>query len=130
MLEYKRHLKSPSRDLRKNMTVAEQLLWSRLRRKQLLNVLFSRQKPLGPYIVDFYAFETALVVEVDGSQHYEPEHAERDAVRDKFLADAGLLVLRFDNLQVLQETDAVIEVIYEVIRERKTPPPPLSEGGS
>lgn len=129
MLEYSRNLKPPSRELRNNMTDAEQMLWSRLRGKQLLGVQFYRQKPIGPYIVDFYAHAAMLVIEVDGGQHYEPEHARKDAERDRCLSESGLLVMRFDNLQVLQETDAVVEEIYRMIEKRQIPPgPPLQSG--
>ena len=129
MLEYSRNLKSPSRELRTNMTDAERVLWSRLRGKQLLDAQFYRQKPLGPFIADFYCHAVCLVIEVDGGQHYEAEHARKDAERDRYLSEAGLLVMRFNNLQVLQETDAVVEEILKVIKERQIPPaPPLKSG--
>lgn len=118
MLNYRRKLKQPSRELRNSMTDAEQVLWSRLRGKQLHGVQFYRQKPIGPYIVDFYAHAAMLVIEVDGGQHYEPGHARHDAERDRFLADRGLLVMRFDNGQVLRETDAVVEQIHHIAGER------------
>ena len=126
MLEYSRTLKPPSRQLRTNMTDAEQVLWSRLRVKQLLGVQFYRQKPLGPFIVDFYSHAASLVIEVDGGQHYEEEHAKKDAERDKYLACLGLQVMRFDNRQVLLETDAVVGEIFKVIEQKQIPPcPPL-----
>jgi very-short-patch-repair endonuclease len=126
MHEYRHNLKTPSRELRENMTDAEQLLWSRLRRKLLHGVQFYRQKPIGPYIVDFFAPGAGLVIEVDGSQHGEPEHLERDRMRDLCLADEGLLVLRFNNREVLLETDAVLERIFGEIQRRKSPLAPLS----
>jgi len=125
MLEYSHTLKPPSRQLRSNMTDAEQVLWSRLRGKQLLGVQFYRQKPLGSFIVDFYSHAAALVIEVDGGQHYEEEHAKKDAERDKYLAGLGMRVMRFDNRQVLLETDAVVEEIFMVIEEGKSPLAPL-----
>ena len=125
MREYRHNLKPPSRELRGNMTDAEQLLWSRVRRKQLHGVQFYRQKPVGPYIVDFFAPGAGLVIEVDGSQHGEPDHLEQDRVRDRCLADEGLLVLRFNNREVLLETDAVLERISGEILRRKSPLPPL-----
>lgn len=129
MLEYNRNLKEPSRELRNKMTEAEQLLWSRLRGKQLLGIQFYRQKPLGPFVVDFYAHAAGVVIEVDGGQHHEPEHARRDAERDQYLTDAGLRVMRFDNLQVLKETNSVLEAIHAAIKERQIPPdPPLQSG--
>jgi len=121
MLLYNKNLKEPSRTLRKEMTGAEQVLWSHLRRKQILGISFYRQKPIGPYIVDFYAPAAKLVIEADGSQHLEEEHREYDAVRDAFLKENGLLVLRFDNLQVLKETDSVVGEIFRVCAEKKIP---------
>jgi very-short-patch-repair endonuclease len=127
MREYRHNLKTPSRELRGDMTDAEQLLWSRLRRKQLHGVQFYRQKPLGPFIVDFFAPGAGLVVEVDGSQHLEPEYLEKDRHRDQCLADERLLVLRFDNRDVLLETDTVVERIAEEVQRRKSRP--LLESG-
>lgn len=120
MREYCHNLKTPSRELRENMTDAEQLLWLRLRRKQLHGVQFYRQKPIGPYIVDFFAPGAGLVIEVNGSQHNEPEHLEKDRQRDRCLADEGLIVLRFNNREVLLETDAVLERISGEIQWRKS----------
>ena len=78
---------------------------------------FYRQKPIGEYIVDFYAPRSKLVVEVDGSQHLDAEGENRDARRDAYLESCGLRVLRFNNLEVLQEMDAVLEVIFGVMQE-------------
>ena len=112
MLSYKSNLKYKARQLRKNMTENERLMWSRLRGKKLLGVQFYRQKPIGKYIVDFFAPRTKLVVEVDGSQHMGGKQAEKDNHRDKYLAAVGLRVLRFNSSEVLEETDAAVEVIY------------------
>ena len=113
------------------MTDAEQSLWLWLRRKQIHGVQFYRQKPIGNYIVDFHAPAARLAVELDGSQHMETRHAAHDAVRDAYLVSVGLRVLRFDNLQVLKELDAVLSVIEDVVRERLNPPqPPFFKGGS
>jgi len=134
MKPYYKSLKPFSRELRSNMTDAEQKLWQRLRRKQIHGVQFYRQKPLLSYIVDFYCAKASLVIELDGSQHLEPEHRHKDADRDRALAEQGLRVLRFDDRQVLLETDAVVEVIYEIVGQRmklgENPPnPPFSKGG-
>jgi very-short-patch-repair endonuclease len=118
MLHYKGNLKVPARQLRRSMTDTESVLWSRLRSKQLLAVQVYRQKPIGPYIVDFYAHRCKLVIEVDGSQHMDKDQAERDRERDEYLESAGIKVLRFNNRQVLEETDAVVEVIYQAMKER------------
>lgn len=118
MEPYRKLLKEPARSLRINMTDAEQVLWHRLRRKQIQNVQFYRQKPLLVFVVDFYCPAAKLVIELDGSQHFEAEHQAKDQARDAALAGLGLHVLRFDNRQVLLETDAVLCVIDEVVRGR------------
>ena len=118
MERYSPKLKEHSRTLRTNMTDAEQVLWHRIRRKQIQGVQFYRQKPLLAFIVDFYCPAAKLVIELDGSQHFEAIHQAKDQDRDAALAGLGLRVLRFDNRQVLLETDAVLAVIDEVVRER------------
>ena len=132
MLRYKVQLKLKACHLRKNMTDSERALWSRLRGKQLLGVQFYRQKPIGDFIVDFFAPSTKLVIEVDGSQHMVGEQAEKDEQRDKYLAAVGLRVLRFNSREVLEETDAVVEVIYRTMAKRlkrEIPlDPPLRKG--
>ena len=108
------------------MTDAEQKLWHRLRRKQLLGVQFFRQRPMGEYIVDFYAPTIKLVIELDGSQHHEQDAIHYDSSRTSYLNSLGINVLRFDNLQALNETDSVLEMIYYFI-QRKIPPGPAPE---
>ena len=122
MLPYSKKLKEPARHLRKEMTDAEQQLWSQVRRKQILGIQFYRQKAVGPYIVDFHAPAVKLVIEVDGSQHLDAEHLIRDEVRDLFLKKQGLRVLRFDNRQVLLASGSVLEEIFRVCGERLNPP--------
>ena len=70
MLKYDNSLKHIARELRKNMTDAEKLLWSRIRRRQLSGYQFYRQRIIGSYIVDFYCPTARLVIEIDGGQHY------------------------------------------------------------
>ena len=117
MLRYKANLKQPSRLLRKNLTDSERVLWSRLRGKQLSGVQFYRQKPLGDYIVDFYAPQVKLVIEVDGSQHLAGHQAEQDRHRNEYLESVGLRVLRFHSNEVLTEVEAVLEAIHKAIGE-------------
>ncbi|MDN5780720.1 MAG: DUF559 domain-containing protein [Luteimonas sp.] len=119
MLAYQRHLKPFSRRLRREMTDAEQRLWWHVRRKQLGGVQFYWQKPLGRHIVDFYAPAAKLVVELDGSQHMMPEGLRADGLRDAALGRMGLRVMRFDDREVLLETDVVLEVIWRVVMERR-----------
>ena len=118
MQPYNKNLKQPSRDLRNNMTDAEQLLWQRLRRKQILGLQFYRQKPILNFIVDFYCPAANLVIECDGGQHYTAEGLEADRARDLALAQLGLNMLRFDNRQILTEIDGVVEKIYCVVNRK------------
>ena len=111
VLLYDPHLKQYSRTLRSQMTDAEQKLWYFLRRKQINGWQFYRQKPLGPYIVDYYCSAAYLVVELDGGQHFEPKNQIVDQCRDSYLTNLGLRVLRFNNQQVLRETEAVLAEI-------------------
>jgi very-short-patch-repair endonuclease len=114
-----------------NLTDAEQRLWSRLRRKQILGLQFYRQKPIGNYIVDFYAPTAQLVIELDGSQHFDLAQARRDKQRTEFLEQQDLMVLRFDDRQVLTQTESVVEEIFRFVSEKKIPPNlPFTKGGT
>ncbi len=79
-----------------------------------------RQKPIGKFIVDFYAPAARLVIEVDGSQHLQGDHLRQDTRRDKYMASLGLTVLRFLDNEVIKDMDAVLESIYKAIEEQKT----------
>ncbi|MBC7264043.1 MAG: DUF559 domain-containing protein [Chloroflexi bacterium] len=105
-----------SRELRKDMTAAEHMLWQGLRGKQL-GVKFRRQHPIGPYIVDFYSWEAGLVVEVDGDSHFAPESQEYDAARTEYLEALGLNIMRVTNEDVLHHREAVLECILEATQE-------------
>ena len=111
MLNYRSDLKAKARTLRSNQTDAEQRLWLRLRRKQLLGCTFNRQKPLDSFVVDFYCHQARLVVEVDGGQHFLPEGLSQDSERDARLNKMGLNVLRFSNHEVMTNLDGVLERI-------------------
>jgi len=133
MLTYVERNTSFARNLRQHMTEAEQRRWFHLRHDQM-GVRCYRQKPLGKFIVDFYLPKAKLVVELDGSQHFDdPAQVEGDCVRDAWLRSQGLRVLRFDDKQMLTETEAVLEAIFSAVREataREIPPsPPFAKGG-
>ena len=132
MLKYNPSLKRFARDLRSNLTDCEHRLWRSLRGKQILEIQFYRQKPIGDYIVDFYAPKAKMVVEIDGGQHFKEENRKIDDHRDKFLQQQGLIVLRFHNAEVNENFDAVLEKIYRVAESRlqdKSPPTPLFQRG-
>lgn len=118
MKPYNKNLKQASRNLRSNMTDAEQLLWQRLRRKQILGLQFYRQKPILNFIVDFYCLAVNLGIECDGGQHYTETGLEADQNRDQALSELGLITLRFNNHQILTEIDVVVEKIYCVVEQR------------
>jgi very-short-patch-repair endonuclease len=108
---YNQKLIINSRSLRSGMTDAEYVLWKRIRHKQVRDLQFYRQKPLLAFIVDFYCPKAKLVIELDGSQHFEEAHHAADEERDAAVTGLGLRVLRFDNRQVLTEIEAVLAVI-------------------
>jgi very-short-patch-repair endonuclease len=134
MLNYDPKLKSNARTLRSNMTDAEQRLWARVRRKQILGVQFYRQKPIGRFIVDFYAPSVRVVIELDGGQHFEAEQQQYDQLRSVFLGQQGLTVLRFTNLDVMKNIEGVMEILLREVQGRlarfKNPPSPLFQRGS
>jgi len=87
-----------AKKLRKNMTKEERHLWYDF--FKLLPVTVNRQKVIGNYIVDFYCAEKKIIIELDGSQHYEDKGKENDKIRDSFLKNCGFKVLRYSNLDV------------------------------
>lgn len=113
MLSYNKDLKQFSRELRRGMTDAERLLWSRIRGKQLKGCQFYRQKIVGNYIADFYCAKADVVIEVDGGQHYSGEGKMKDRERDNFMASIGLKILRFSDREVFENLEAVLEKIYD-----------------
>ena len=110
------NLKGFSTALRKNQTKEEKHLWYDFLRQY--TVRFNRQKVLGPYIVDFYCASAKLVIELDGSQHYSEEGSDDDKIRDRYLARLGLKVVRYSNLEIAREFDAVCVDISEHVKER------------
>ena len=103
-------LKSYSQELRKNMTKEERKLWYEFLKN--LPVQFYRQKIIGNYIVDFYCATLKTVIEFDGSQHYEEQNANADAVRDCYLKSLGITVLRYGNRDINERFKNVCEDIY------------------
>jgi very-short-patch-repair endonuclease len=106
------------RKLRSKMTIAERRLWSSLRDRRLKGLKFRRQYELGPYIVDFFCHEAALVVEADGSQHHEEVQAWYDYNRTKWLESAGYRVVRFANVEILKHPAQVLEVIADAAKQK------------
>jgi very-short-patch-repair endonuclease len=113
MLFYNTKLKRYSQELRKNMTDAERLLWSKLRGKQLKGLQIYRQRIIGNYIVDFYCPKSKLIIEVDGGQHYANEGIKQDKTRDRYIMNQSFKVLRFSDKEVFENLDGVMGKIYE-----------------
>ena len=105
-----------SQKLRREMTKEERHLWYDFLKNY--PVQFKRQFPIENYIVDFYCHKAKLVVELDGSQHCEPEQIEYDCRRTAFLLEKGLYVLRISNLDVMREFRGVCETIDLAVRDR------------
>ena len=118
-----------ARELRRSSPDAERLLWRHLRDHRLGGFKFRRQHPIGPFFADFACIEARLVVELDGSQHFEPEAVQADARRTQMLKANGFHVLRFDDRQMLTETDAVLSVIHDWLLTHHPHPNPLPRAG-
>ena len=118
-------LKSFAQDLRKNATKEENSLWYQYLRKH--PVQFRRQCVLGQYIVDFYCSKARLIVELDGSQHFDVSGKEHDAQRTQYLESLGLKVLRFSNTDINRNLRGVCQQIDSEIQQRYSADPP-SEG--
>ena len=115
MLPYNKNLKKFAQGLRNNQTEAVFFLWQRLKKKQLKNCRFYRQRIICNYIVDFYCPYANLVIEIDGGQHYSEEGKAKDALRDRHLADLGLAVMRISAREILKNNEGVLEAIYQRI---------------
>jgi very-short-patch-repair endonuclease len=109
-----------ARHLRKEMTKEERHLWYDFLRKY--PVRFTRQKVLGKYIADFYCAEAKLVIELDGSQHYQDHNMEKDAERTAFLAGYGLTVIRIPNNEIARNFRGVCEYIDHQVNQRLSDP--------
>jgi very-short-patch-repair endonuclease len=110
-----------SRQLRREMSLPEVLLWTRLRRPADPSVKFRRQHPRGPYVLDFFCRAAALNVEIDGERHAGEAAVRADASRDAWLAGAGVRVLRIAAAVVLADPDQVAAWVVEEARGIRTP---------
>jgi adenine-specific DNA-methyltransferase len=106
-----------ARRLRKESSPPEQLLWARLRHRQL-GAKFRRQHQLGPYIADFYCREAGLVVEVDGETHFTAQAIAHDCTRDAWMEQLSLTVRRFSASEIASNLDGVVEEIWNESRQR------------
>ena len=112
---YNPKLTKNARTLRKNMTKEERHLWYDFLKDY--PVMVHRQKTIGPYIVDFYIAQANLVIELDGSQHYEESGSHADQLRDAYLQGLGLEILRIPNNEVDQNFRGVSEYIDMLVTQ-------------
>ena len=115
-----------ARELRKNLTDTERLVWAALRGRRFAGFKFRRQMPLGSYIVDFVCLDRRLVIELDGGQH--TRQADYDQRRTEWLRSQGFRVVRFWNHEVLQDWETVAEVIWRELQTPHTPDPSPARG--
>jgi very-short-patch-repair endonuclease len=106
-----------ARSLRRKLTNAETILWSRLR-KDASGIRFRRQHPVGPFIADFACVHARLIVEIDGAMHSTEEERQRDERREKFLGSRGWAIVRVWNSDVYESLDSVLELIADKVRMR------------
>jgi len=111
-------LKDRRRELRKNHTESEKLLWEQLRNKRCNGLKFWRQYSVGGYILDFYCPQYRLAIELDGVQHAKPEHRSYDEERTRYLESHNVRVLRFWNNEVKNYLESVLQKIYETTSEQ------------
>ena len=117
-MRYERNLKllPLANNLRKQMTKEERHLWYDFLR--YCKPRFRRQEVIGNYIVDFFCYDAALALELDGSQHYDTQGVCKDAQRDEYLRSIGIAVLRFPNSDVIQNFSDVCEEIVRYLEDK------------
>jgi len=107
--------KNKRRQLRKNQTEPEKRFWSWVRNKQL-GTKFRRQQGIGKYIIDFYCAEFGLIIEIDGDSHYTEDAEQYDNERTTFLESKGFQVIRFTNLDVMQNKEGVLQAVVTSLK--------------
>ena len=115
-LEYNRKMIPRAKDLRREMTREERKLWYGFLREYPVH--FQRQKTIGSYIVDFFCHQALLVVELDGSQHYDQHGIGYDRARTEFLESAGIQVIRIPNASIRYDFEGVCSMIDAEVKRR------------
>ncbi len=116
-LFYRPELKERRKQLRNNPTQAEKHLWQYINNYQIEGVKFRRQVSIGPYIVDFFCFEKRLAIEADGQHHFDVDYEEYEKEREKYLEEKGIKILRFENVEILHDTDRVLQEIEKHVSQ-------------
>lgn len=120
---YNNNLKDKARKLRQSGNLAEALLWRELRGRRILNYQFSRQKPIGNYIVDFYCSKLKLVIEIDGMSH--DWKLDYDTLRTQYIENLGIKILRFKDSEVRKNISNIVSIIESWVMNNEQPPNPL-----
>jgi very-short-patch-repair endonuclease len=107
------YLKEKRKTLRSSLTPAEAKLWNLLQNSKLEGIKFRRQHSIGNFIVDFYCPQYLLVIELDGQIHFNPVNEEKDIQRTEYINSLGIKVLRFENKEVFEKTEFVLEEIKQ-----------------
>ena len=110
--------------MRKTSTWAERKLWRRFRNRGFAEFKFRGQHPVGPYILDFYCASKKLAVELDGDVHGAPRRKNDDVRRDAYLDGKGIRVLRFWNVEIQDDLEGVLDVIYAALHRPTAQPSP------
>ena len=115
-----------ARNMRKDMTLAEKLIWKSVRAHRLSGLHFKRQVPCGGYIADFLSQSQRLVIEIDGATHSADKEIAYDAKRDAWFKEQGYLIMRFTNDDIFSNLDGVLDTILDRINLGKSAPASLS----
>lgn len=111
---------SRAQDLRANLTPAEKILWEKLQLEPFRKFHFRRQHPIQIFIVDFYSHSLKLIIEVDGGYHQSEKQKVSDEERTEILEFQGLQIIRFENNEILNQTEEVIEKLSVLLRSLET----------
>ncbi len=116
IIPYNPGLRKFARDLRKNSTIGEILLWKAIKGRKL-GVQFHRQVPIGNFIIDFYCHELMIGIEVDGTSHDTDSQFEKDRLKDYHLSQLGVHIIRISDLDIKKNLNSVIQFLIHKIEE-------------
>ncbi len=111
-----------AKELRKNETESEKILWTKLNKNQMMGLQFRRQHPINMFVADFYCAKIKLVIEVDGDIHELLEYHEHDIGRSDIIDDFGITVIRFSNDQIINDLDNSLNIIEKSVKLLLTKP--------